>query len=67
MTICVISVPPFLPIFAVMQLENCASGECVNGTGKQSGLVDAITGAFIATHHRRITRVRCCVRGISIT
>jgi len=49
-----------------MQLENYASGEWIKGSGKQSELTDAITGEISATHHRRTTRVRCCVRGISI-
>ncbi len=32
-----------------MQLQNYACGECVKGPGKQSELVDAITGDLIGT------------------
>ena len=41
---------PFTAVtFAPMQLENYASGQWIAGSGKQSDLIDAITGELIGT------------------
>ena len=37
-----------------MQLENYASGQWIKGSGKQSELIDAITGDLIGSAYGRI-------------
>ena len=44
-----IRVPPFLPNFARMQLQNYIAGQWIAGSGKQAELVDASTGELVAT------------------
>jgi hypothetical protein len=37
------------PTFAHMQLQNCAAGQWIAGSGKQADLIDAITGDLIGS------------------